>query len=128
MLTANSQLLDQGFVSFGVVRFQIGQQPASFAHQHQQPTPGSMIALMRLEMFRQLLDALTQKGDLHFRRTGILGMGMILGDDTLLCFFRQWHSLVPYSFSASISLYYSLSIAQPLAASRPGSRVLRNLR
>jgi hypothetical protein len=59
---------------------------------------------MSLEMFGQLLDTLAQQRNLHFGRTGVLGVGVILGDDTQFGFFAQWHSLGSDSFSASISL------------------------
>ena len=50
-----------------------------------------MIFLMRLEMLRELCDALTQDCDLHFWRAGIGLVGPIVGNDLLLAFSRQCH-------------------------------------
>jgi hypothetical protein len=70
-LSAQFQFLGDGLVAAHVHVVQIIQQTASLADHHQQPAPGSVILLVLLQMFRQVVDALRQQRNLHIRRTGI---------------------------------------------------------
>jgi hypothetical protein len=73
-LLADAEFLNNGFVALGIVSLQIIQQATALADQHEQAASGGMVLFVRLEMLRQLTDALAQKRNLDFRtaRVGLV--------------------------------------------------------
>src|SRR5438552_4534302 len=71
--TTNAKSLDQPLVTRIVGAPEIIQNLASLRHELQQPAPRVIVFDMGLEVLRQIVDPLRQKGDLHLGRTGILG-------------------------------------------------------
>ena len=69
--------------------FQIIEQLAALVDHLEQTAAGSVIALVRGEMFAKLVDACTQQRDLDFRRSGVVGVAAILLDDSALLICRQ---------------------------------------
>ena len=67
LLAAQTQLLDQGLVTPGVVTPEIIQQPSPLAHQLEQAATRVMILLVRLEVLGELVDPLGQDRDLDLR-------------------------------------------------------------
>jgi hypothetical protein len=50
---------------------QVIEQAPALSHHHQQSTPGTMVLVIFLQMFRQMIDPLSQKGNLHIGRPGV---------------------------------------------------------
>src|SRR5688572_20675368 len=72
-----------------------------------------MILLVRLEVLGQILDALAEQRDLHFRRTGVGLVRTELGDRGRLGLWREGHVL-PFEFlleRASIRTVFGRSTA-----------------
>src|ERR1700757_2896174 len=59
-LLADAEFLDDAFVTLGIVLLQIVQQATPLADQHKQAAPRPVILLVRLEVLRQLTNALAQ--------------------------------------------------------------------
>jgi|SRR5579862_2523678 len=70
-LLADAEFLDDALVTLGIVLLQIVQQTTSLADQHKQAAPRPVVFLVRLEVLRQLTDALAQQRDLDLWATGI---------------------------------------------------------
>src|SRR5674476_792544 len=67
-----------------VVLGDVVQQAPALAN-HEQETPAAVvIALVFLEMFGEVGDALGEQRDLHVERTGVSGRGRVVIDDLLL--------------------------------------------
>jgi len=79
-LLADAEFPDNGFVTLGIVFFEVIQQATPLADQHEKSTPGSVVFLVRLEMLRQLTNAFAQKRDLNFRTPGVGLVGTVLVD------------------------------------------------
>lgn len=60
---------------------QIGLKPALLADELHEPVAGVMVVLVRPKVFRQVLDAAVEQGNLHLRRTGVRLVLAVLGDD-----------------------------------------------
>ena len=86
LLAAQTQLLDQGLVTPGVVTPEIVQQPSPLAHQLEQAPTRVMILLVRLEMLGEFVDPFGQDRDLDLRRAGIRLVGPEVLDDLSLAF------------------------------------------
>jgi hypothetical protein len=84
LLLADAEFRNNAFVALGVVFLEVVKQATPLAHQHQKAAPGRVVLFVRLEVLRQLANALTQQRDLNFRTAGIAGMGAVLADDGLL--------------------------------------------
>ena len=90
---AQTQLRDDAFVTLHVLGLHIVQQVTAQRH-HLDHAAARMIVLgVGLEMFGEIGDALRQDRDLHFRRTGIILAGRVLGDQLFLAF-RGNHSVI----------------------------------
>src|ERR1017187_3645524 len=74
-LLADTEFADDVAVAIGIVRLQVVQKAAALADQLQKTAPGSVVLLVRLEVFGQFADARTQNRDLDLRRTGIRIVG-----------------------------------------------------
>ena len=66
---------DQLGVTVGVLALQVVEQAAALADELQQPAARVMILRVRLEMFRQVVDALAEERDLDFRGAGVRRRG-----------------------------------------------------
>jgi len=74
-LLADTEFADDVAVAIGIVRLQVVQKAAALADQLQKAAPGSVVLLVRLEVFGQFADARTQNRDLDLRRAGVRIMG-----------------------------------------------------
>jgi len=63
-LLADTEFADDVAVAIGIVRLQVVQKAAALADQLQKAAPGSVVLLVRLEVFGQFADARTQNRDL----------------------------------------------------------------
>src|SRR5262245_23270890 len=94
-LLPDVETLDQISVALRVFRLEVVQQPATPADQHQQSSARLMILCVRLEMFRQIVDAFTENGDLNFRGTGVGVVRPVVADQFGLAIFGQRHGCRP---------------------------------
>src|SRR5262249_13672135 len=79
--TANTQLLDQRLVTRCVDTGEVVEKLATLGHKLEQSTPGMVVLDVGLEMLGEAVDALREDRHLHFRRTGIAGLGRVGLDD-----------------------------------------------
>src|SRR5512147_1431769 len=83
-LLADAKFRNYAFVALGVVFLEVVEQTTPLADQHQKAAPGRVVLFVRLEVLRQLANALTQEGDLDLGAAGIADMGAVLVNDGLL--------------------------------------------
>ncbi len=102
-LLADSEFADHVAIAVRVVRFQVIQQAAALAYQHQQSTPGCMILFVGFEVLGKVVDPLAQNRDLDLRRSGVRIMGPEAFDQVGLFFNRQ-HGVGNSSFSVVSTL------------------------
>ena len=76
-LLADAELLDDAFVAIGIVLLQVVEQATALADEHEQAAARAVVFFVRLEVLRQLTDALTQQCDLDFGATGVGSVGRI---------------------------------------------------
>src|SRR5207245_10343402 len=81
---ADAQPFDQLPVPGGVLRLEVVEEPPALADQLEQAAARMVVLLVRLEVFRQVLDALGEERDLDLRRAGVALVGAELLDYTLL--------------------------------------------
>jgi len=75
--------LDQALIPFEIALLQIIEKPPPLPYQLQEAPTGMVILDMNLEVPGEVVDTLTQQGDLHFRRASIRLMNPELLDDCL---------------------------------------------
>lgn len=85
---AQAKSFDQGAIAAGAFLAEIRQQAPALSDHHQEATARVEVVLMDFEVFRKLLDAPGEHGDLHFRRSGIGFMNAGLFDECRLFFSR----------------------------------------
>src|SRR6516162_2748670 len=78
---ANAQSLDQRLVTRFIDAVEVIEQLATLGHELEQSTPGMIVLDVGLEMLGEAVDALREDRHLHFRRTGIAGLGRVGLDD-----------------------------------------------
>src|SRR5690606_15594338 len=78
-----AELFDQALVALVVLALEIVEQAATLVDQLQQATAAVVVLLVGLEVLGQLHDARGEQGDLDFRRAGIVGAALVVGDDFL---------------------------------------------
>jgi len=83
-LFADAELGNNGFVPFRVVLLQIVEQTTTPAHHHEKSAARAVVFLVRLEVFRQLTNALAQQRDLNFGAASIGSVRAIRVNDGLL--------------------------------------------
>ena len=83
-LLADAEFLNDGFVALGVVFLEVVEQATPLADQHEKTTARAMILLVRLEVFRQLTNALAEQCDLYLRTTRVCRMRAVLVNEGLL--------------------------------------------
>jgi len=81
---AETEFLNDGFITTGIVSLEVIQQAAALADQHEKPAARTVVFLVRFKVFRQMTNALTQQSDLNFWAAGIVGMGGVLVNEGLL--------------------------------------------
>jgi hypothetical protein len=81
-----------GTVSLDVLLAEIGQQAAAAANQLQQTAAGVMILPVFAQVRSETIDPLGQKGNLHFRRSGIRVMHARCRNDFLFLCVLQRHA------------------------------------
>jgi hypothetical protein len=63
--------MDQTLVSLVIVLFEIIEKPPPLPYEHEETPAGVVILHMYLEVLCEMIDALTEQGNLHLRRSGI---------------------------------------------------------
>ena len=76
--------MEDGFIAFGIVFFEVVEQATTLADQHEKTAARAMIFLVRFEVVRQLTNALAQQSDLNFRAAGIGSVGTVLINEGFL--------------------------------------------
>ena len=66
-----SEPINHTLVSLVTGALEVIEQPAPLPHELEQPAAGVVVLRVGLEVFRQVVDSLTQQRDLDFRRPGI---------------------------------------------------------
>src|SRR5690606_4115821 len=85
-LTPEPESLDQLLVARRIVPAQILEQPTSLTHDAEQTASRVVILRMRLEVLRQLVDALGQERDLDLGRARVLAVELVRFDDGSFAF------------------------------------------
>jgi hypothetical protein len=80
-LLADAEFLNHSLITLDIELFEIVQQATTPANHHQKTAARSVILLVRLEMVRQLIDALTQDRDLDLRTAGVARVCLVRLDD-----------------------------------------------
>src|SRR5690606_6174899 len=83
-LTAQTELLDQCAVTRDVRLLQVLEQPTALADQQQQPTTAVVVLLVRLQVLREVVDAVREQRDLDLGRARVALGTCVFGDDLLL--------------------------------------------
>ena len=73
-LLPDAQPFDQTSISLVIGLLEIIEEPPPLPYQHEKPPAGVVILDMDLEMLREVIDALTEQGDLNLRgaRIGLM--------------------------------------------------------
>src|SRR5580704_18939796 len=83
-LLADAEFGDDGFVALGIVFLEVVEQATALADQHEKAAARAVVFLVRLEVLRQLANALAEQSDLDFRAAGIARMRAVLVDEGFL--------------------------------------------
>jgi hypothetical protein len=83
-LLAEAESLNHGFVALGIVLFEVVEQAATLADQHEKTAARTVVLLVRFEVIRQLANTLAQQRDLDFGAARISGVGAVLVDEGFL--------------------------------------------
>jgi len=91
-LFSDSQPLDQTSISLEILSLEVIEKPPPLAYQLEEPPAGMVVLDMDLEMFREVINALAQQGNLHLRRAGIFVMEFELPNDFLSLLLSNPHA------------------------------------
>src|SRR5207248_9409799 len=91
-LLANAERADEAAVTLEVLLLEIVEEAAALTDDLQQAAARVVILRVGLEVVGQVVDALGQKRDLHFGRTGVALVGRELHDGFFLTGSGQAHS------------------------------------
>jgi len=80
-LLAQSEACDNGLIPLEVSIANVSQQRRPVAHHLEQAAPGGMILGMRSKMFRKIVDSPGQQRNLHFRRSCVSIMDLVIPDN-----------------------------------------------
>src|SRR5450830_218425 len=83
-LLAETETLYELVIPLGVFLLEVLQKPPTPSDEHQQPAPRVVVLRVRLEVVRQVRDAVGEQRDLDFWRAGILLVGLVITDDLRL--------------------------------------------
>ena len=86
-LFTQTELFDDGTISFDILLCQVSQQILSVANHLEQTALRMEILRILLHVLGQHVDAVGENSDLHFGRTGVVFASSVLGNDLLLEFF-----------------------------------------
>jgi hypothetical protein len=90
-LLPKPQFLDNILISKGIRSSQVVEQSSPLTDELKKASSGVVILLVSLEMFREVIDAIAQDGNLHFRGTRVLVMQLETIDDLLLSLWVENH-------------------------------------
>src|SRR5688572_30022041 len=90
-LLANAEAADQFRVALGVLALQIVEQTPTLADQLEQAAARVMILRVNFEMLGEVVDAVAEQRDLHFRRTCIAVVRSVRADDPALAVLGKRH-------------------------------------
>src|SRR3569623_382572 len=93
-LAADAEALDQFLVPRLVYALDVVEQAAAGLHQLEQAAAGMVVLAVRLEMLGEVVDALREDRNLHFRRAGIVRLGGIFLDARSLALGRDRHRVI----------------------------------
>src|SRR5439155_26591056 len=91
LLPPEAQARDERPVALDVLAPQVVQQPPAAPDHLQQAAPGVVVLLVRLQVLREVGDALGENGDLDLGRAGIGVAATVLLDDLGFLLFYQCH-------------------------------------
>jgi len=80
-LAAQAEALEERTVAGDVNLLQVTKKAATLTNKQQQATTTVVVVLVLLEVFGEVLDALSQNSDLNLRRTGVTFVGCVFVDD-----------------------------------------------
>ncbi len=83
-LLAETELLDHVLVAIGIVGLQVVQQAPPLADQHEKAAARAVVFLVRLEVLRQLANALAEQRDLDLGTAGVGRVRAIAVNDGFL--------------------------------------------
>ena len=66
-----TEFCDDGSIALDVVVGEIVEKTTTASDEHQEPSATVVVLLVHLEVLGEVIDALTEKSDLHFWRPGI---------------------------------------------------------
>lgn len=84
LLLAEAESLNNRLVALGIVFFEVVEQAATLADQHEKTAARAMIFQVRFEVVRQLTNAFAQQSDLNFWTARIGGMRPVLINEGFL--------------------------------------------
>src|SRR3984957_7653529 len=83
-LLADAEFRDDRLIALGIVFLQVVEQATPLADQHEKAAARAVVFLVRLEVLRQLPNALAQQRNLYFRAAGIRCMRTVLVNEGFL--------------------------------------------
>src|SRR4029450_2048136 len=78
----DAETLDERRIAIRVLALQIVEQPPPLANQLQQAATGMVILRVNLEVFCQVVDTLAEECHLHFRRSRIAVVCLVVPDNS----------------------------------------------
>src|SRR5262245_58698752 len=93
-LAADAEALDQRLVASLVDTLDVIEKAAAGLNHLEQAAAGMVILAVALEVLGEVGDALGEDCNLHFRRTGIPGLGGIFGDERGLALSSNRHRAI----------------------------------
>src|SRR5690606_11378139 len=94
-LLTQTQLLDQRVVARHILLLEVGEQATALVDHHQQTAARVVVLVVILEVLGQVADPFGKDRDLHFGRTRVTLRAGVIGNDFLLLFGGNRHSLTP---------------------------------
>src|ERR1035438_7963360 len=83
-LLADAEFGNDRLVPLGIVFLEVVEQATALANQHEKPAARAVVFLVRLEVLRQLANALAEQSDLDFRTARIARMRALLVNEGFL--------------------------------------------
>jgi hypothetical protein len=86
MLFADAEFGNNALVTLGIVFLEVVEQTTPLAHQHEKAAARAVVFLVRLEVLRQLANALAEQRDLHLGTAGVGRVRAMLVNEGSLMF------------------------------------------
>ena len=83
-LLADAELTDHGLITLGIVFLEVVEQATALADQHEKSAARAVVFLVRLEVLRQLANALAEQSDLDFGTAGVARVRTVLVNEGFL--------------------------------------------